>query len=108
MWTQWPFARRTRSCGSETTQQPQSHVGNGYTGRYQNPNGHEFVISLRGDHLRVKFYRQPEIELVPHSKTKFVLRWTAAHVLFDLNNEGRPTGFVFKIGSERHPVKRVD
>ena len=75
-----------------------------YAGRYRNPDGHEFVISLHGDHLRVFFYRQPEIELVPRSEREFALRWTAARVLFDLDGEGRPTGFIFEIGGERRRV----
>ena len=79
-----------------------------YAGRYRTPDGNEFVITLHGDHLRAKFYRQPEIELVPRSEREFALRWTAARVLFDLDGEGRPTGFVFEIGGDRRPVKRVE
>ena len=79
-----------------------------YAGRYRTPHGEEFVITLRGDHLRAKFYRQPAIELVPRSKQEFALRWTAARVLFDLDGNGQPTGFVLEIGGDRRAVKRVE
>ena len=45
---------------------------------------------------------------MPRSEREFALRWTAARVLFDLDGEDRPTGFVFEIGGDRRPVKRVE
>ena len=88
------------------------------------------MIPLRGGHLRPKLYRPPEIELAPADEmvSRHVSadpveerslgdawgvrgvgpRWTAARVLFDLDGEGRPTGFVFEIGGDRRPVKRVE
>ena len=79
-----------------------------YAGRYRTPDGHEFVISLNGDHLRAFFYRKPEIELVPRSEREFALRWTAARVLFELDGEGRPTALIFEIGGDQRRVERVD
>ena len=80
-----------------------------YAGRYRTPDGNEFVITLHGDHLRAKFYRQPEIELVPPArKGSLPCAGRRPRVLFDLDGEGRPTGFVFEIGGDRRPVKRVE
>ena len=78
-----------------------------YAGRYRTPDGNEFVITLYGDHLRAKFYRQPEIELVPRSEREFALRWTAARVLFDLDGEGVPPDSSSR-SRDRRPVKRVE
>ena len=60
--------------------------------------------------------RPPPAKVVPatgdragaRSTREFGPRWTAARVLFDLDGEGRPTGFVFEIGGDRRPVKRVE
>ena len=46
-----------------------------------------------------------EWKALPRSEREFALRWTAARVLFDLDGEGRPTGFVFEIGGDRRPMR---
>ncbi len=75
---------------------------------YWTLDAYEFMIALCGDHLRAKFYRKPEIELVPRSEREFALRWTAARLLFELDGEGRPTALIFEIGGDQRRVERVD
>jgi len=50
------------------------------------------------------------VDLVPHSTTRFSLRWTAAHIDFMLNDdeEGRATAMTFNVAGSAFTIKRVE
>jgi hypothetical protein len=79
-----------------------------YVGRYHASETEQYTITLENDQLRASFFRPQAIELVPHSKTEFSLRFTAARFVFELDQDGRPSGVTFHVGgSERH-ARRVE
>jgi hypothetical protein len=79
-----------------------------YVGRYQASDTEQYVITLERDQLRARFFRPQTIELVPRSRTEFDLRWTAARLVFDLAEDGRPSGVTFHVGGSTRHARRVD
>jgi hypothetical protein len=78
-----------------------------YAGRYRVDEDNTYTIELANNGLRANFYGPLFLELVPHSPTTFSLRHTAAKLAFDLDKDGRPTGFEFHIGGSSRRASRV-
>lgn len=81
---------------------------NRYVGKYESSNGDIYTIVREGQQLWAHFYGPGKVELVPHSMSKFSLRWTAATVTFDLNANSVPKGFTIDIGGEQRYSKKVE
>ena len=80
-----------------------------YVGKYGDAPGQLVVISRDEDTLYAKFGLLAPLQLLPHSKEEFSLRWTAATVMFDLGKDGIATGLTFHIGGEaRHSSRGAD
>jgi hypothetical protein len=79
-----------------------------YVGRYQADDDEQYTITLENDQLRARFFRPQTIELVPHSRTEFGLRWTAARFVFELGPGDRPVAVTFHIGGSTRHARRVD
>lgn len=77
-----------------------------YVGTYSQGRGLPTVIKRNGATLYATFGLLPPLELLPHSKTEFSLRWTAATVEFELAADGRPKQLIFHIGGEARPAVR--
>ena len=78
-----------------------------YVGNYGEAARQPVAINRNGSTLYVKFGFLPPLEMLPHSKTEFSLRWTAATVMFDLDSGGSPTSLTFHIGGEARPAVRM-
>lgn len=79
-----------------------------YSGKYKvEPQG-IISISREGSQLYAAFFEGQKLELLPHSKKEFSLRWTAGRLVFDLNAEGKPTGATFHLGGEAMRAKKVE
>ena len=80
-----------------------------YVGRYGDRGVQEVWISREGNVLYAKFGLLEPLELLPHSKEEFSLRWTAGTVMFELADDDAPTGLTFHIGGEaRHSPRTGD
>jgi hypothetical protein len=79
-----------------------------YVGRYQADDDEYYTITLENDQLRARFFRPQTIELVPHSRQEFALRWTAARFVFELGPDGRPLAVTFHIGGSTRQARRVE
>ena len=81
-----------------------------FVGKYQRQTSNKeiFTIKRDGTKLRANFAGPSDLELVPNSEREFSLRWTAGRLVFDLANDGKPTGFTFHLGGEEYPVKRIE
>ncbi len=78
-----------------------------YTGVYASENGFPLVTIRRDGKLMYgSFGALPPIELLVHSTTEFSLRWTGAHLEFELDSKGRPTATTFHIGGEARRGKK--
>ncbi len=64
-------------------------------------------LVVNGEVLQAHFNERMAIDLVPRSRTRFDLRWTAAHVDFDVAADGQVTGLTFQIGGEHRVASRV-
>ena len=78
-----------------------------YVGKYGEGLGQQVIVSREGETLYAKFGLLAPLELLPHSKKEFSLRWTAATVLFDLGQDGIPTALTFHIGGDARPAARM-
>lgn len=78
-----------------------------YVGTYSQGRGLPTVIKRDGATLYATFGLLPPLELLPHSKTEFSLRWTAATVEFELAADGRPKQLIFHIGGEARAAVRA-
>jgi hypothetical protein len=52
--------------------------------------------------------KRAKVDLVPHSLRKFSMRWTAAHVEFDLDQGGRAVAITFHVAGSSFTVKRME
>jgi len=77
-----------------------------YTGKYDS-SGREIVIRREGSQLIAHIFGRPNLEMVPHSKQEFTLRWTDANLVFDLNANGAATGLTLRVGRTEFPAKKV-
>ncbi len=67
------------------------------------------TITREGDLLLADFaYRPGTLALVPVSETEFVLAETAARVVFDVDDQGAPTGLTFHLGGAAMRATRVE
>lgn len=78
-----------------------------YVGKYSQDVGMPVTITRDGDTLYAEFGLLPPLELMPHSKEEFSLRWTAGTVMFKLGKDGKPTSLEFHIGGEARPATRM-
>ena len=69
----------------------------------------DFTITSDGKQLTCTFGKErARVDLVPHSTTKFSMRWTAAHVIFDLDEAGRATAMSLHVAGGAFTVKRME
>ncbi len=78
-----------------------------FVGKYRVDEDNTYTIELGNNGLRANFYGPLFLELVPHSATEFSLRHTAARLVFEVDDAGKPTGFVFHIGGATRKATRV-
>jgi hypothetical protein len=80
-----------------------------YTGVYDRPNTTAPITITRGNkRLLADFYwRKGGLELLPLSATEFVLKDTDGRVVFDLNDQGVPTGLTFYLGGKEMPAQKA-
>jgi hypothetical protein len=79
-----------------------------YVGRYEaGPNAHH-RISRTGDTMFFHLGGQRALELIPVSTEQFVLKRTAGVLDFDLDANGLPTGFIFRMGGSDMPATKVE
>ena len=78
-----------------------------YVGTYGEGGVSGVVISREDDTLFAKFGLLPPLEILPHSKEEFSLRWTAARVVFALGSGGKPKSLTFHIGGDARPAARM-
>ncbi|MEW6747865.1 MAG: family 16 glycoside hydrolase [Planctomycetota bacterium] len=82
-----------------------------YVGRYQPPGSTKssYAITTDGQQLRLRYYYdRAVVDLVPHSDREFSLRWTAAKVVFDLDEKGVPTDLTLHIGGSSVKAKKIE
>jgi hypothetical protein len=79
-----------------------------YVGRYETGDGEQYTITLENNLLRARFFRPQDIELVPHSTTEFVLRWTAARFVFELGDDDRAVAVTFHVGGGARRARRIE
>jgi hypothetical protein len=79
-----------------------------YVGRYQADDDEQYTITLENAQLRARFFRPQTIELVPHSRTEFSLRSTAARFVFELGPGDRPVSVTFHVGGSTRQARRID
>ena len=78
-----------------------------YTGTYIGDNGMPMLkITRDGKQMWGAFNVLPPMELLVHSTKEFSLRWTGAHLEFDLDGKGRATAVTFHIGGEARKGKK--
>lgn len=80
-----------------------------YTGVYDRPNTTApITITRQNDRLFADFYWRPGgLELLPLSDTEFVLKDTDGRIVFDLNDQGMPTGLRFYLGGKEMPAHKT-
>jgi hypothetical protein len=61
-----------------------------YVGVYENEDGGEIIITLEGTSLIFQRPNNRSDEIIPHSKEKFSLRFTAIDLDFKLDESGVP------------------
>jgi len=81
-----------------------------YTGVYNRPNTTApITITRQNDRLLADFYWRPgALELLPLSGTEFVLKDTDGRIVFDLDDQGMPTGLTFYLGGKEMPAQRAE
>lgn len=78
-----------------------------FVGKYGSPLGAFGGIELDGNQLRLHMETGQVIDLVPMSDTQFLLRWTAAHLDFNVNDQGKVAGFTMHLAGKRYPIGRL-
>lgn len=79
------------------------------TYRYGPDSESAFEITSDGQSLQCIFgKKQGKVDLVPHSLRKFSMRWTAAHVEFDLDDEGEAEAITFHVAGSSFKVKKQE
>ena len=66
------------------------------------------TISLKEERLWAQPLGRQPLELVPRSETEFFLRWTAGRIVFQVDQQQRPTGLKFHMGSRTRSARRSD
>lgn len=65
-----------------------------YTGTYELAPGFNFVITFKGNQLRMKLGNQRQLSLFPESKTKFFTKAVDAQLSFVMNDLGQTTSLI--------------
>jgi hypothetical protein len=82
-----------------------------YTGIYKfSPESESgFEILSDGRQLILEFGKErARVDLVPNSSQRFSMRWTAAHLDFELDDEGRARAMTFNVAGTVFTVNKVD
>ncbi len=81
-----------------------------YTGVYDRPNTDATItITRERNRLFADFYWRPSgLELQPLSPKEFVLKDTDGRIVFDLNDQGMPTGLTFYLGGSEMPAEKAE
>ncbi|HMB93728.1 MAG TPA: family 16 glycoside hydrolase [Rhodothermales bacterium] len=79
-----------------------------YVGRYEAGPNYYHRISRSGNTLFFHLGGQRALELIPVSTERFVLKRTAGSLDFDLDANGMPTGFTFRMGGSDMPATKVE
>ena len=81
-----------------------------YVGQYGLTGDQEgyYLITREGTQLffEVSAAQIPKLELLPHSKTEFTLRWTAGKMVFHLDTLERPIALIFHLGGGSYKADR--
>ena len=79
-----------------------------YTGVYDRPNtAAPITVTRDNNRLFADFYwRKGGLELLPVSRTEFVLKDTDGRIAFDLDDQGAPTGLTFYLGGKEMPAQK--
>jgi hypothetical protein len=101
-------ASAPRPAEPDATVRLSANVLERYAGRYRTDEGSEFTITLEVGQMRARFYRPHPIDLVPYSPTEFALRGSAARLVFELRQDGRPQAFALHVGGSTRRVRRAD
>lgn len=78
-----------------------------YTGTYELAPGFNFVITFKGDKLRVKLGDQRQLSLFPESKTKFFTKAVDAQLSFVMNNFGQTTSLILHQNDQQTEAKKI-
>ncbi len=76
-----------------------------YTGNYGDNN--PYKIRRRDRHLVLEMGGRP-LEMIARSKTEFGIRYTAATIFFELDDQGQPTAMSYDMGGDKRTAKRVE
>jgi hypothetical protein len=79
-----------------------------YAGIYENDEGWDIEITMRNGKLIYLHSPGRHDEIIPHSKEKFSLRFTAIDLEFKLNNSGEPVEMSYTFTGETIKFKKVD
>ena len=71
-----------------------------YVGRFSVEGSVFGTFRVNDNRLQVDRPTGPTIDLVPRSETEFSLRWTDCSIAFDVDSQGKATGFVMKLGGK--------
>lgn len=77
-----------------------------FVGTYSSVLGDVGSIQREGDQLRLHMKTGQLIELIPQSATEFAMRWTAARLLFEVNDQGEVAGVTMHLAGDRYSFKR--
>lgn len=77
-----------------------------FVGNYGTLLGDFGHIKLAKDRLQLHMETGQVIDLVPRSKTEFTMRWTAARLTFDRDDDGTVKGFTMDLGGQKYPIQR--
>lgn len=78
-----------------------------YAGTYGAEGQQPVVIRSDGESLHAAFGLVPPLQLLPHSRKEFSLRWTAGTLVFDLGDDGAPKSVTFHLGGEARSAVRI-
>ncbi len=78
-----------------------------FAGAYGTILGDFGTIELVDGQLRLHMKTGQVIELVPRSSSEFAMRYTAARLVFNTNEEGSVAGFTMHLAGEKYPIKRL-
>ncbi len=78
-----------------------------YAGKYEVSPNRQFTLSVEGDRIFANFSGARKLEIVPLSERKFTMLKTAGDLEFELDAQGVPTGFTFRMGGGEFVTKRV-
>jgi hypothetical protein len=99
-----PFAMPTKPYDPQVEELSSDELDK-YVGDYGGENGHK--ILRNGRHLEIEVAGR-KLEMTTRSKTEFGVRFTAAIVVFELGEDGRPKALLFEMGGDKRSMKRSE